>query len=463
MTRLAKILSLLLICLITLVGCQDNKTTYTVTFYDGTGNELKTETVKEGGSATAPDAPIISNTAAYTYEFTGWNKDFSNVTSDLKVYPTYKMEMNKYTYTFLDYDGTVLKQQTAYYGSSIIPPKLSPRPAPVSARYDFVSWGKEVGTLTEDVTFQAEYCLVYYHTLSVYGPDFEEVINTIMVDEGLLPPVPREPRVEKVAGNYYRFLGWYTESVGGEEFDFTKPLTSDVAIYPRFEVEPFQLRGKTLSLLGDSITTFYTKDSPLTSSFQGQYEYYYPNANTDVKTVYQTWWYTLLSKTETNLGLNNSRGGAKVYNEGNENDITAGMNYSRINDLGKNGRPDIIVIYMGTNDYVTTVTPSDFESAYRKMLNRIYEVYPNVDIFVCTIQSPGSNYQATFRARWLLFNDIIREVASDYNLPVIEFAEAITDDNHSTSTSDALHPNVSGMTLLGNKAAGVVRRFYGLE
>ena len=456
------ILIINLICLFALVGCTDNKPSYTVTFYDGSGNEIKSQMIKEGKDAIAPDTPIIPNTVEYSYQFTGWNKDFTNITSDLKVYPTYKQEINRYTYTFLDYDDSVLKEVNAYYGSLIIPPKLTPRNAPVNSRYDFVSWGKTVGHLTGDVTFKAEYKLVKYYTLSIYGPSFEDIINTIMVDEGNLPLVPAIPKVDKVEGMYHRFLGWYTDKTEGELFDFTKMLNKDVAIYPRFEVEPFRLFQKKISLLGDSITTYYSKDSPLNSSFQGLYEYYYPNPNTDVKTVNQTWWYTMLSKTETNLGLNNSRGGAKVYNGGNENDLTAGMNYARINDLDNNGNPDIIVIYMGTNDYVTDVTEQAFKSSYNTMLNRIYEVYPNVDVFMCTIQSPGSAYAPAFRERWTRFNEIIRNISSTRNIPLIEFDKAITDSNHSSNTSDALHPNVNGMLLLGNKAAEEIKRYYGL-
>ena len=58
---------------------------YTVTFLDHNGSTLKTETVKEGGNASAPSAPSRSG-----YEFTGWDRSFTNVQSNLTVTAQYK-------------------------------------------------------------------------------------------------------------------------------------------------------------------------------------------------------------------------------------------------------------------------------------------------------------------------------------------------------------------------------------
>ena len=60
---------------------------YTVTFVDGQGNTLNTEKVESGQAATAPADPTREG-----YTFNGWDKDFSEVTSDLTV--TAKWEKN---------------------------------------------------------------------------------------------------------------------------------------------------------------------------------------------------------------------------------------------------------------------------------------------------------------------------------------------------------------------------------
>ena len=60
--------------------------TYTVTFKDWDGTTLKTETVEEGASATAPNNPSRDG-----YNFTGWDKTFTNVTGDLTVTAQYEI------------------------------------------------------------------------------------------------------------------------------------------------------------------------------------------------------------------------------------------------------------------------------------------------------------------------------------------------------------------------------------
>ena len=56
---------------------------YTVKWLDGDGNVMKTETVKSGESATPPtETPTKKATDKYTYEFEGWDTDYSAITAD---------------------------------------------------------------------------------------------------------------------------------------------------------------------------------------------------------------------------------------------------------------------------------------------------------------------------------------------------------------------------------------------
>ena len=75
--------------------------TYHVTFVDWDGTILETQEVEEGSSATAPTNPTREG-----YNFTGWDKAFNNVISNLTVTAQYSVIMH--TVTFIDYDGTIL-------------------------------------------------------------------------------------------------------------------------------------------------------------------------------------------------------------------------------------------------------------------------------------------------------------------------------------------------------------------
>ena len=122
--------------------------TYSVTFKDWDGTILKTETVKEGSSAIAPSNPTRNG-----YKFTGWDKTFNNVTSDLTVTAQY-VEIIYYTVTFVDWDGTVLKTQTVEKGTSATAPNN-----PTRNGYKFTGWDKTFNNVTSDLTVTAQYIL----------------------------------------------------------------------------------------------------------------------------------------------------------------------------------------------------------------------------------------------------------------------------------------------------------------
>ncbi|MBQ4266889.1 MAG: hypothetical protein IJB93_01740, partial [Clostridia bacterium] len=72
---------------------EDADDIYRVRFFDSTGKQTgETQMVKYGESATAPSAPIKAADANYHYEFSAWDRNFSVITSDLDVYPTYEKE-----------------------------------------------------------------------------------------------------------------------------------------------------------------------------------------------------------------------------------------------------------------------------------------------------------------------------------------------------------------------------------
>ena len=83
---------------------------YTVTFRDYDGTVLKKfENVAYNSSVTPPDNPTRTG-----YTFNGWDRGFTNITSNLTVTATYTV--NTYTVTWVNYDDTVLKEESVGYG-----------------------------------------------------------------------------------------------------------------------------------------------------------------------------------------------------------------------------------------------------------------------------------------------------------------------------------------------------------
>ena len=86
---------------------------YTVTFKDWDGSVLKTQTVANGGAASAPADPTRDG-----YTFTGWDKDYNNVTSDLVV--TAQYAKNPIITFTQNSGGYVLCNGTKYVGNSTV-------------------------------------------------------------------------------------------------------------------------------------------------------------------------------------------------------------------------------------------------------------------------------------------------------------------------------------------------------
>ena len=63
---------------------------YKVTFVDFDGNELETQQVEQGKSATPPPDPTKASDEYYDYIFKGWQLDYSNVQADMVIAPNFE-------------------------------------------------------------------------------------------------------------------------------------------------------------------------------------------------------------------------------------------------------------------------------------------------------------------------------------------------------------------------------------
>lgn len=123
--------------------------TYTFKDYDNT--VLKTWTVEDGWTPTAPTDPTREADAEYTYTFKERNPTVWPISKDTTYTATYTATKNKYTITWLDYDETEIDTTEVEYW--VVPTHEDP----TREWYTFSWWSPEVVAVTEAATYKATY------------------------------------------------------------------------------------------------------------------------------------------------------------------------------------------------------------------------------------------------------------------------------------------------------------------
>ncbi len=129
---------------------QNGVTNYTVIFKDWDKTVISTQIIAEDSAATAPTEPSRTG-----YAFTGWDTDFSKVTSNLTVTAIYSI--NKYLVSFNDYDGTLIKSDSVEYGKAATAPS-----DPVRTGYTFIGWDTDFSKITCNLTVTAQFNIKNY-------------------------------------------------------------------------------------------------------------------------------------------------------------------------------------------------------------------------------------------------------------------------------------------------------------
>lgn len=226
-----------------------------------------------------------------------------------------------------------------------------------------------------------------------------------------------------------------------------------------------QYNGKTLSILGDSISTYL-------DYIPSENRSRYPEG--DVDSVGKTYWKKIIDTLGMKLGINESWAGSMVSWDGTTESNDIGKNKyiastTRISHLSNNGTPDIILIFAGTNDIghdveigevsdinyeqnITNLPVSTFSEAYMTMIMRVQYHYPDSKILVLT---PGF-------AKYTSYTSYTPDRLNQYINKIIEVCEIMGVDiidtrkigfnmyNIDDLTIDGLHPNAKGMELLSD-------------
>lgn len=221
--------------------------------------------------------------------------------------------------------------------------------------------------------------------------------------------------------------------------------------------DSISLEGMKISFLGDSITTYdgYSNSSRYNSTLINNTKYYpSTHSNNDLTSVKDTYWYQVIDELSLELCVNNACDASRVSDTRSDN-IPNGM--ERASELHRTtSMPDIIVVYIGTNDIANGVSLATFAESYNTMISTICESYPEAAIYVCTLL-PERRYSDDVLL--CSFNEAIKDVATEYSCTVVDFYanSGITWDNYTNYTIDNLHPNASGMDKLTKCVVEAIR------
>ena len=221
---------------------------------------------------------------------------------------------------------------------------------------------------------------------------------------------------------------------------------------------------KNFSVLGDSISTFQGY-SPWGAA------HYSPDlgAATGVHTVEDTWWMQVIHGLDGQLEVNNSFSSTTVAGEdqylapvtaaGHMMDsfhrspnYLSGCSDQRTAGLGN---PDVILIFMGTNDAGYRIDPAAFEQDYRLMLRKLKRNYPAAQIWCgtllwsyCVKDETINYYQQELGGAESLapYNRAIRAAAAAEGCPVADLAAS----GREYAAIDCAHPHADGMKTIAD-------------
>ena len=196
----------------------------------------------------------------------------------------------------------------------------------------------------------------------------------------------------------------------------------------------------------------------MNSYYGGENQFYYPLYSSTIKTVDLTWWYKLLKNTKMELGINNSWSGSCASGSGS----SAGQNDGRIFTIDDNGMPDVVIIYLGTNDCASGVSTEEFGRAIETMITKIRNL-GETKILITTLgysAYKGASYKEETR---ISYNERIREIADTYNCGIVPLDDYIVNDNYMIYLGDNLHYNAKGADLLSKIFEKSINEYFGFK
>ena len=185
---------------------------YTVRFENHDGALLKEYTVKYGDTPVYDgDTPVKESTVEEQFAFAGWDKTVSVCTGNAVYTAQFTASPRMYKITFVNYDGSVVKETEFGYGSNPSCDITPSRPADNKYTYTFFGWGY-IASVTGEATYMAQYTYDYTKHIIKFVNYDGTVLQATEIAWGETPvyegDIPSKP---KTAQYSYSFAGWDKE------------------------------------------------------------------------------------------------------------------------------------------------------------------------------------------------------------------------------------------------------------
>ena len=238
MRKSYKILTVLATLSLLLSSCDlfKKEPKYTVTWKNYDGTVLEVDEDLAAGTIPTYDGlePTKAQDAQCNYIFDGWTPEVSEVNENVEYTAKFKEETRKYTVTWKNYDGTVLKEEEFLYGTTPTYTGTTPtKESTVEHTYTFDNWSPAVVTLTENTTYTASFKEEKRKYNVTWKNDDGSVIRTDEVAYGDTPNFGETtPTRENTAQYAYTFASWTPAiNVVTGDAEYQATYTSEVRKY----------------------------------------------------------------------------------------------------------------------------------------------------------------------------------------------------------------------------------------
>ena len=188
--------------------------TYTVTWNNYNGEELKKDTKVEYGTMPSYDGetPVKPEDAQFTYEFSGWTPKLSKVTKDITYTAQFTPVEKTFTVTWVNYDGKELEkdENVAYNSDPSYDGETPVKPEDEQFTYTFAGWNPKLSKVTNNITYTAQFTPVEKtFTVTWVNYDGTELEKDENVAYNSDPSYDGETPVKPEDGQFtYEFKGW---------------------------------------------------------------------------------------------------------------------------------------------------------------------------------------------------------------------------------------------------------------